>query len=224
MDTWLRLAAFQSASKPRPGIPGPTNPDATSSIRHGEPCRRLGGYTQGIMPETDRLFLECSIHRLKELTPRIETCLGKLTLEQVWARGGENENAIGNLVLHLCGNMRQWIVCGVGGRPDTRDRDGEFAAREGASGPELSARLCETVGEATAVIGALTPGRLAAQLVVQGYRVSGLEAVYHVVEHFSMHAGQILFATKMLTGTDLGFYRHLSGGKRQPGSAPGSTD
>ena len=159
------------------------------------------------------MFLECSIRRLRELAPGIETCLGKLTPEQVWARGGENENAIGNLVLHLCGNMRQWIVAGVGGRTDTRDRDAEFAARGGISMPELSARLRETVEEATAVIAALAPERLAAQLVIQGYRVSGLEAVYHVVDHFSMHAGQILFATKMLTGADLGFYRHLSGAR-----------
>ena len=61
------------------------------------------------------------------------------------------------------------------------------------------------------MIAALAPERLAGQLVIQGYRVSVLEAIYHVVEHFSMHTGQILFATKMLTGTDLGFYRHLSG-------------
>ena len=163
------------------------------------------------MSETDRLFLECSIRRLNELVPRIEACLGKLTPEQVWARGGENENAVGNLVLHLCGNVRQWIIAGVGGRLDMRDRDGEFAARGGASTAELGARLRETVDEATAVIAALAPERLAAQLVIQGYRVSVLEAIYHVVEHFSMHTGQILFATKMLTGTDLGFYRHLSG-------------
>jgi uncharacterized damage-inducible protein DinB len=167
------------------------------------------------MSEIDRLFLECSIRRLAELAPRIETCLGKLTPEQVWVRGGENENAIGNLVLHLCGNMRQWIIAGVGGRPDTRDRDGEFAARGGGTTPELIARLNETVDEATAVIAGLAPERLAEQVVIQGYRVSVLEAIYHVVEHFSMHTGQILFATKMLTGSDLGFYRHLAGGRRQ---------
>ena len=92
-----------------------------------------------------------------------------------------------------------------------RDRDAEFAARGGASTAELGARLRETVDEATAVIAALAPERLAAQMAIQGYRVSVLEAIYHVVDHFSMHTGQILFATKMLTGTDLGFYRHLSG-------------
>jgi uncharacterized damage-inducible protein DinB len=168
------------------------------------------------MGETDRLFLECSSSRLKELAPRIETCLGMLAPEQVWARGGENENAIGNLVLHLCGNMRQWIISGVGGKTDTRDRDGEFAARGGASIAELGARLRETVDEATAVIALLAPDRLAEPLVVQGYSVSVLEAIYHVVEHFSMHTGQILFATKMLTGGDLGFYRHLSGVRLKP--------
>ena len=180
----------------------------------------MGGYTQGIMSETDRLFLECSVRRLMELAPRIETCLGKLTPEQVWARGGENENAIGNLVLHLCGNLRQWIVSGVGGQTDTRDRDGEFAARGEVSIPELSARLRGTVEEATAVIAAIAPERLAAPLLVQGYRVSVLEAVYHVVEHFSMHTGQILFATKMLTGADLGFYRHLASSRPHSEKTP----
>ena len=171
------------------------------------------------MGETDRLFLECSTSRLKEMAPRIAKCLGQLTPEQVWARGGENENAIGNLVLHLCGNMRQWIIAGVGGRPDTRDRDGEFAARGGASSVELGARLRETVDEAVAVIAAIAPERLAEPLMIQGYQVTVLEAVYHVIEHFSMHTGQILFATKMLTGADLGFYRHLSGNRpATPGS------
>jgi len=180
-------------------------------------------YTEKIMSETDRLFVECSIRRLQEMVPRIETCLGKLTPEQVWARGGENENAIGHLVLHLCGNVRQWIIAGVGGMADTRDRDREFAARGGASIAELGSRLREMVDEAIAVIAAITPERLAAPLEIQGYPVTVLEAVYHVVEHFSMHTGQILFATKMLTGADLGFYRNLRGSGRA-GASGGPTD
>jgi uncharacterized damage-inducible protein DinB len=154
-------------------------------------------------------FLDFSARKLRQLASRIETCLGELNEEQVWARGGENENAIGNLSLHLCGNVRQWIVAGVGGLPDARQRDAEFAARGGLGIPELSRRLRTTVADAAAVLDAVTPERLSERVTIQGYDVSVLEAIYSVVEHFSMHAGQIVFATKALTGADLGFYRHL---------------
>jgi uncharacterized damage-inducible protein DinB len=155
-------------------------------------------------------FLDCSIDTLRQQSGRIASCLGKLTADQVWARGGGNENAIGNLVLHLCGNVRQWIISGVGGSPDIRQRDGEFAARGGVPVAELAERLCTTVEEAVAVLGSVPAERLSEPLVIQGYHATGLAAIYHVVEHFSGHTGQIIFATKMLTGDDLGFYRHLS--------------
>jgi uncharacterized damage-inducible protein DinB len=156
-----------------------------------------------------RLFLDYSTQKLRQLAGRIETCLGKLTAEQIWMRSSDQENAIGNLVLHLCGNVRQWIGPGVGGAPDVRERDAEFAARDGMSAAELGARLRVAVEEAAAVIEALSEARLADRIVVQNYDVSVMEAIYHVVEHFSGHAGQIFFATKMLTSEDLGFYRHL---------------
>ena len=159
--------------------------------------------------ELQRQFLDHSADKLRQYTGRIGTCLGMLKEEQVWARGGENENAVGNLVLHLCGNVRQWIVSAVGGRPDIRERDREFSTRSGVSSTELMERLQATVEEAAGVIGAVTAERMAERLVIQGYTVSAMEAIYHVVEHFSMHTGQILFATKLLTGTDLGFYAHL---------------
>jgi uncharacterized damage-inducible protein DinB len=155
-------------------------------------------------------FLHCSIERLRLSSSRIESCLGKLSAEQIWARGSEHENAIGNLVLHLCGNVRQWIISGVGGTPDIRHRDEEFAVRSGAAGSELTERLRATINEAVAVLEGVTAERLIAPLVIQGYQVTGLGAIYHVVEHFSGHTGQIIFATKMLTSEDLGFYRHLS--------------
>ncbi len=163
------------------------------------------------MSETsiDRLFLDCSVQRLQMFTTRIETCLASLTEEQVWARGSENENAVANLVLHLCGNVRQWIIASIGGQPDRRERDGEFRARSGASVADLLARLRGTVDEACGMIAKLSPERLTDKLRIQGYDVTVLEAVYHVIEHFAMHTGQIIFATKMLTGRDLGFYRHL---------------
>ncbi|MBZ5724998.1 MAG: DUF1572 domain-containing protein [Acidobacteriia bacterium] len=162
------------------------------------------------MEETlDRLFLDFSARKLQQLAERIETCLGKLTEEQVWARSSENENAIGNLVLHLNGNVRQWIVSGIGGAPDIRQRDREFAARGGVPIAELAARLRATVAEAQTALGGVTRAQLAERVAIQQYEMSVLEAIYHVVEHFSEHTGQVIFATKMLTASDLGFYRHL---------------
>jgi uncharacterized damage-inducible protein DinB len=167
-----------------------------------------------------RLFLDCSVRRLELSFSHLEACLGKLTEEQVWARGTENENAIGNLVLHLAGNVRQWIVSGVGGAPDIRERDSEFAARCGNSVAELRERLRGTVTEAAAVIVAVTPERLAGRVTIQKYDVSVLEAIYHVVEHFSLHTGQIIFATKLLTGSDMGFYPHLRPSVAQGAKTP----
>ena len=111
-------------------------------------------------------------------------------------RHGDHENAVGNLLLHLSGNMRQWIIAGIGGVPDTRVRDQEFAARGQMTAAELMQKLDSTVAEAVAVLKAVSPARL-------------LET-YQVVEHFAQHTGQIMFATKLLTGQNLGFYKHLS--------------
>ncbi|HUI77538.1 MAG TPA: DinB family protein [Bryobacteraceae bacterium] len=157
----------------------------------------------------DRLFLEYSIKRLEEHASRIEACLGRLSDDQVWARGQENENAIANLILHLCGNVRQWIIAGIGGAGDQRQRDLEFSARQGDSKAQLAARMRATVDEAVAVIRKVPAAVLAERRTIQGYDVAVLEAIYQVVEHFSGHTGQIIFATKMLTGADLGFYRYL---------------
>jgi hypothetical protein len=157
----------------------------------------------------ESLFLQYSVDKLVQFTERIEVCLGKLTADQIWARGAQHENAIGNLVLHLTGNVRQWIVSSLGDQPSTRDRDGEFGARGGPSAAELTGRLRETVGQAADIIRGLDTERLTRTYEIQKYHVSGTEAVYHVVEHFAEHTGQIIFATKMAAG-DLGFYRHLN--------------
>jgi uncharacterized damage-inducible protein DinB len=165
----------------------------------------------------DRIFLDFSAAKLRQLASRIETCLGKLSDDQVWARGSENENAVGNLALHLCGNARQWILSGVGGAPDTRQRDSEFNAQGGYTREQLAAHVKQTVDEAARVVESIAPERLAERIKPQGYDVTVLEAIYHVVEHFAMHTGQILFATKMLTGEELGFYRHLKATAKSQG-------
>jgi hypothetical protein len=159
-------------------------------------------------------FLNFSANKLLQLMRRIETCVGKLTPEQVWLRNSERENAVGNLLLHLNGNLKQWILHGVAGQPDLRDRDAEFSAR-GALEPEtLIRQLRGTVQEVVALIHNLPPERLVEPFQAQGYETTVLGAIYHVVEHFSGHAFQIFLLTKLFTGEDLGFYAHLGG--RQP--------
>lgn len=143
--------------------------------------------------------------------PKIERCLERLTDEQIWWRPNEESNSIGNLVLHLCGNARQWIVCGVGGAPSTRDRDAEFAQRETIERDRLLALLRTTLADVDSTLRDLEPKlsdpqTLLARRTIQSSDVDVLEAIFHVTEHFSMHTGQIIMVTKMLTTSDLRFY------------------
>jgi uncharacterized damage-inducible protein DinB len=160
--------------------------------------------------DVESLFLKFSVDKLGQLAERIVVCLGNLNEDQIWARGRDNENAIGNLALHLAGNVRQWIISSLGDYPDSRDRDSEFASRGGVNGAELTRNLRATVEQASRIISGLNTAQLTRMYEIQQYPVSGVEIVYHVVEHFAQHTGQIIFATKMLTGEDLGFYRHLN--------------
>jgi uncharacterized damage-inducible protein DinB len=155
------------------------------------------------------IVLKYCAEELEQLCSRIETCLDKLSPEQIWARGSENANAAGNLALHLAGNVRQWILHGAGGQPDVRQRDLEFETKGGLDPDELKRRLRSTVEEAAALIRTLPPERLLDRVMIQKYDVTVIEAVLHVVDHFSQHTGQIIFITKFLTGEDLGFYWHL---------------
>jgi uncharacterized damage-inducible protein DinB len=148
---------------------------------------------------------------LADNLPRIERCLEKLSDTEVWWRANEDSNSIGNLMLHLSGNVRQWIVSGLGGRPDTRVRQEEFDERRELPRAELLRLLKETLTEADAVLAAFEPSQLLESRHIQGDDVTGLEAVYHVVEHFSMHTGQIILLTKIIKGKDLRFY-DFSGG------------
>lgn len=160
----------------------------------------------------EQVFLNFSAQKLEQLSGRIADCLGKLSYDQVWARGSDAENAIGNLVLHLCGNLRQWIGTGVAGKPDIRVRDREFQARGDIQPQELQERLAGAVGEAAETLRGLPAERLLDPVEVQKYKLTVLEAIYHVVEHFAQHTGQVMFATKQMTGQDLGYYRHLDKG------------
>lgn len=157
--------------------------------------------------EIARLFIESSAKTMRQMLGYVEVCVGKLSDDQLWGRGAPHENSIGNLVLHLCGNMRQWIISGVGGQADVRDRPSEFSATGGPSGDELLARLRGTVEEAVGIINAVSAERLTEIITPQNHRASVLEAIYRVVGHFQQHTGQIIFATKIQGGEDLGLFR-----------------
>ena len=165
--------------------------------------------------ETGRAFIEESRRHLSaDYLPKIERCLGRLTDEQVWWRAGEHSNSVGNLLLHLEGNLRQWVVCGVGGREDSRVREREFTERRVVPREELLAALRAAVAEAADVLTSLDPAALLETRRVQGLDVTLLAAVFHAVEHFSTHTGQVILLTKMLSGGDLAFYDFSAGAPR----------
>ena len=159
-----------------------------------------------------RAFITSAIDFLSgEYLPKIERCLEKLTDEQIWWRANEESNSIGNLILHLCGNARQWIVCGVGSQPDKRVRDAEFAQREVITRNELLNLLRSTLAEVETTLLALDPASVLDHRNIQGHDVEILGAIFHVTEHFSMHTGQIIMLTKMLTASDLRFHVFAGG-------------
>jgi len=164
----------------------------------------------------EEIFLAAAADKLAENLGRIETCVPKLTPDVLWARDSENENAVGNLLLHLDGNVRQWILSGIGGAPERRDRAAEFAARSGPDGGALVTKLRGTVNEAIATIRTLPHARLHEAVTIQGYDTTVLAAIFHVVEHFSGHTYQIILMTKHATHEDLGFYGYLAATGRKP--------
>ena len=157
-------------------------------------------------------FLRISTEKLRRSGSRIEDCVGRLNYEQIWTRHADNVNSIGNLVLHLCGNVRQWIGFGIGDLADQRDRDGEFAARGGLEPAELIERSRKTVSDAIDILGNFDSARLMDKVTIQNIEATKMEAIYQVVEHFAQHTGQIMFITKMVTGDDLGYFKHLNPG------------
>ena len=158
--------------------------------------------------ETGAAFLAQSREYLTgHYLPKIRAVVERLSEEDIWWRPNAASNSVGNLMLHLAGNIRQWIVSGVGGAPDTRDRGAEFARRDPLPRGELLAILTEAVLETDAVLARTDPAQLNQRCAVQGRTVTTLQAIYHGVEHFGMHAGQILYIAKLRTDRDLGFYR-----------------
>lgn len=174
-------------------------------------CIKKGVFVTNIQDDIAVMFLAFSRQKLLEqYWPRLRACVEPLSEEQVWWRPNEATNSIGNLILHLNGNVRQWLVASFNLLEDDRNRPAEFGARELVSAATLVELLSGTMQQAAEVLARLTGEDLIASYEVQGYNVSGLDAVYQVVEHFGMHYGQILYITKTLSGVDLGLYRELN--------------
>jgi uncharacterized damage-inducible protein DinB len=162
------------------------------------------GVSQSFINESRRLLVE-------EYLPKLERCLEKLTDEQLWWRANPESNSIGNLLLHISGNARQWIVCGLGGASDERKRQTEFDERGGISRTELLSKVRTTVAESDKVLAGFDSSLLLNEYQIQGTTSTALAAIFHVTEHFSMHTGQIILLTKMLANVDLDFYDFSSG-------------
>jgi len=154
-----------------------------------------------------RAFLDKSRRLItSEYVPTIERCLDALANDDIWWRPNEASNSIGNLVLHLCGNVTMWILGGVGRLPFERDRQQEFNERRKISAAELRSRLRSVVRQADEVVGNVGSDELLSRRKIQGYDVTVLEAIYHVVEHFGMHTGQIIMLSKSRLGQPLNLW------------------
>jgi hypothetical protein len=155
-----------------------------------------------------RNFIDKSRNLLtSDYLPKIERCLDQLSDRDVWSRPNDASNSIGNLILHLCGNVTMWIIGGVGNVPFERNRQLEFDERREIQSGDLRQRLRIAVQQADDVLRTFDTNQLMSRRAIQGYDVTVLEAIYHVVEHFSMHCGQIILLTKARTGRDLQLWK-----------------
>ncbi|HEV7744388.1 MAG TPA: DinB family protein [Pyrinomonadaceae bacterium] len=168
------------------------------------PAESKTNISNSFIQEARRLLTE-------EYLPKIERCVERLTNEQIWWRANPESNSIGNLMLHLSGNARQWIVCGLGGEVDLRERQIEFDEREVISREELLGKLRTTVTDVSEVLARFDFARLLDEYPIQGTQATALAAIFHVTEHFSMHTGQIILLTKLLGNADLVFYDFSTG-------------
>lgn len=151
-------------------------------------------------------FTQQSIYYLSLNPPRIEKCLHQLSEDQVWEKPNANTNSIGNLILHLCGNITQYAHASLGNENDTRNREVEFSTKGGFSKKELLEKITAVTDKAIQVIENISESELLRKRNVQGFNYSGISIIIHITEHFSYHVGQIGFFTKLICDKDLGFY------------------
>ncbi|MCX6142216.1 MAG: DUF1572 family protein [Ignavibacteriales bacterium] len=156
--------------------------------------------------EFGKAYIEwCRFRLMQQYWPRVERCVAELTEEEVWWRQHETNNSVGNLILHLTGNLRQFILSGVGGVKDTRNKDMEFSERHGIPKEELILGLKQALLAADETLARLDAARLLESTTVQNRDRRIFEVIAVVVDHFALHCGQIIYITKLKTGKDLKF-------------------
>jgi uncharacterized damage-inducible protein DinB len=153
------------------------------------------------------LIAECERRLFDESVPRLKKCLAALNEDEIWLRLNSETVSVGNLVLHLCGNVRQWVISALGNAPDVRNRDKEFSETGPFSAAELTQKLDTAMAEVKTVLRNLDAASLLEIRSVQGFRESGLSILVHVVEHFSYHTGQITYFVKSRKAMDMQYYR-----------------
>ncbi|MGX1930296.1 DinB family protein [Flagellimonas sp. 2504JD4-2] len=151
-------------------------------------------------------FIQNACYRMDESLRMVKICMDKLDESVIWQKPNASTNSIGNLILHLCGNITQYGIASLEGLEDNRNRDKEFETLSGFSKKELFLKLEETVEKAKASFTNTSEEELIRKREVQGFEFSGIGNIIHVVEHFSYHTGQIALWTKILNNADLGFY------------------
>src|SRR6266487_677507 len=154
-------------------------------------------------------FIGQSIQKIDENNQKIITCLKVLEEAETWKRPNQNSNSVGNIILHLCGNIRQYAISSLGQIEDIRERDKEFSADGGYSKSELLKKLTDTVEQAKNIIKNSSEAELLRKRQVQGFTHSGVGIIVHVTEHYSYHTGQIIFWIKLLKDKDLEFYKDI---------------
>ena len=159
-------------------------------------------------------FISQSLKSIDENTSKIKACMKQLDDKEIWFRHNEHVNGIGNIILHLCGNIRQYIISSLGGAPDIRERDQEFSTTGGFTNEDLTTKWQDTIREAKTIIAQVSPENLLCRRVVQGSEQSGISIIIHVTEHYSYHTGQIIFLTKLYKNIDMGFYAGVDLNKR----------
>lgn len=151
-------------------------------------------------------FLENILYRIDENMRMVRKSFELLKEEDLWEKPNAASNSMGNLIVHLCGNMTQYVLAGLGGKEDQRRRDEEFTIKGGLNKAALMAKLSRVTDEVKEEIKGLTEEQLTRHYRVQGFDLSGTGILLHVVEHFSYHTGQIAFWVKLMKNRDLKFY------------------